>query len=149
MLKLSIARLAKKRGIRNARVLSQRAGIAYGSCHALWFGEPKFIAMETLNKLCDTLEVTPGELFNYQPDSGALKSEEEMAVTLTPHPIIAMAAQIAEGVVELGDDDDYYSTILGALSRDIKKKLAKRRGSNGRKKKNTEKSDSGSIKACS
>lgn len=68
MLRLKIRHLAESKGISSALALSQRTGIAYGSCHALWNGEPKFIALETLERLCKGLKVRPGQLFEYEPE---------------------------------------------------------------------------------
>lgn len=68
MLQFRVKEIAEQKGIANPRVLSEKTGIAYGSCHALWYGNPKFIAVDTLEKLCNALKVKPGQLFDYTPE---------------------------------------------------------------------------------
>lgn len=74
-MKLIVKEVAQREGIRNPVELSQKTGIAYGSCHRLWKGTATMIGVETLERLCTALRVYPGQLFDYQPEPEILPSE--------------------------------------------------------------------------
>ena len=74
-MKLIVKEVAQREGIRNPVELSQKTGIAYGSCHRLWKGTATMIGVETLERLCTALRVWPGQLFDYQPELEILPPE--------------------------------------------------------------------------
>lgn len=80
-MKLIIKEVAQREGIRNPVELSQKTGIAYGSCHRLWKGTATMIGVETLERLCTALRVYPGQLFDYHPEPEILPSEGSAKVS--------------------------------------------------------------------
>jgi DNA-binding Xre family transcriptional regulator len=70
MLRLKVKEVALAKGYKNALELSQKTGIGYASIYGIWNGEPKQIGIETLNRLCETLKVRPGQLFEYVKGEG-------------------------------------------------------------------------------
>ncbi len=48
--------------------LSQLAGISYSSVKKIYSNKTKGIEFETLNKLCNFLECTPNDIFEFTPD---------------------------------------------------------------------------------
>jgi len=71
MVKLLVRQIAEKKGIHNPRVLSLRSGVAYATCYGLWYGERTLIGLGVIDKFCKALGVTPGKLFDYDPNGPA------------------------------------------------------------------------------
>jgi DNA-binding Xre family transcriptional regulator len=67
-MKLKVKEIAEKVGIKNAAQLRNVTGLGMQSCYQLWEGEAKMISLETLNTLCNVLQVGPAMLFEYTPD---------------------------------------------------------------------------------
>jgi len=65
-LKLRIAELMKDKDI-NITSLSKRAGIAYKTALELKKGNARRVDLDTLEKVCLALNVTPADLFEYIP----------------------------------------------------------------------------------
>lgn len=66
------ADLARRRGITKITDLAERAGLSYNTAHALFTGRTTRIDYETLERLCATLEVEPGDvLIRVKPTSNA------------------------------------------------------------------------------
>jgi DNA-binding Xre family transcriptional regulator len=65
-----IGAVARQQGL-NARTLAERAGLAYNTAHGLFTGRSTRIDLETLNRLCTTLQVQPGHLLEWAPDQPA------------------------------------------------------------------------------
>src|ERR1044072_2406085 len=74
-MKLKVKEIAEKVGIRNAAQLRNVTGLGMQSCYQLWEGEAKMISLESLNTLCNVLQVGPAMLFEYTPDVGSQKGE--------------------------------------------------------------------------
>ena len=70
MIKLLVKEVAEREGIRNALDLAKRAGLHYQTVYSLWRGESKQVGLATIEKLCRTLGVRPGQLFQLDPDLG-------------------------------------------------------------------------------
>lgn len=68
-IRLRVKEVAESKGIRNPFALSEASGIYYNVCYRLWHIEQKRIDLTTLEKLCDTLKVTPARLLEYERDS--------------------------------------------------------------------------------
>lgn len=49
----------------NINEFSKLVGIAYPTAYDMAKGRSMQIRLETVAKICDTLEITPGELFEY------------------------------------------------------------------------------------
>ena len=63
---LRVGELAEQKGL-NVKELAERAGVAYGTAHALVKGHVTRIDLETLDRICVALEVTPGDVLVQQP----------------------------------------------------------------------------------
>ena len=70
MIKLLVKEVAEREGIRNALDLAKRSGLHYQTVYSLWRGESKQVGLATIEKLCRTLGVRPGQLFQLDPDLG-------------------------------------------------------------------------------
>jgi putative transcriptional regulator len=57
-----IGEIARQRGITKITELAERAGLAYNTAHALYTGRTTRIDYDTLDRLCETLSVQPGDL---------------------------------------------------------------------------------------
>lgn len=67
-IKLKIKEIAEKLGIENANQLRDRTGLGVSTCYQLWEGTAQGIQFDTLNTLCNVLQVSPVLLFEYMPD---------------------------------------------------------------------------------
>ena len=63
-----VQEIARARGYDNARKLGFKAGIYPASIEPIWEGRAKQIAVRTMEKLCEVLEVPPGDLYYYDKD---------------------------------------------------------------------------------
>jgi putative transcriptional regulator len=63
MIKLIVRDLAAAAGIGNALVLSRQSGLAYAMCYKLWNDQQTRIDLTTIDRLCDVLRCSPGDLF--------------------------------------------------------------------------------------
>jgi DNA-binding Xre family transcriptional regulator len=60
---------ATKLGYKNARELADRAHLPLGVVYPLWNGQSKRIDLQTLDKLCATLDVPINLILDYRHDS--------------------------------------------------------------------------------
>jgi len=65
IIKLQVRKVAESKGIENPYALAAKSGIAYAICYRLWHENQQRIDLKTIAVLCDSLKVTPGDLFNY------------------------------------------------------------------------------------
>lgn len=63
MIKLNIRTLAASAGIGNPLVFSKQSGLAYAMCHKLWNDQQTRIDLATIDRLCEVLRCSPGDLF--------------------------------------------------------------------------------------
>jgi putative transcriptional regulator len=63
-----VGEIARKRGITKITELAERSGLAYNTAHALFTGRTTRIDYDTLNRLCETLNVQPGDLLVHVSD---------------------------------------------------------------------------------
>ena len=70
ILKHRVPELLKNRpeGQRSASWLMRTAGISWSTAQALAAGKSLNLESETMAKLCETLQVTPGQLLIYEPE---------------------------------------------------------------------------------
>jgi DNA-binding Xre family transcriptional regulator len=68
MVKLSIEKLAIKRGYKNAHKLQLALGVSPTLASNLWKGTMRRVDLNTLDKLCKLLRVSPGKLFEYDDE---------------------------------------------------------------------------------
>ncbi|HEY0734101.1 MAG TPA: helix-turn-helix transcriptional regulator [Herpetosiphonaceae bacterium] len=61
-IKLQIGELARERGL-TIKALAERAGVAYNTAHALYTSRATRIDLDTLDRMCDALQVKPGDIF--------------------------------------------------------------------------------------
>lgn len=66
MIRNNLAILMSERGIKNS-VLSMRTGISKNTISSTVQNDGKMIQLETINKICQALGVTPNEFFSYIP----------------------------------------------------------------------------------
>ncbi len=67
MIKVRIKEKAEENGIKNAHRLELAANLSPAAAGRLWKGEVEKISMETLDRLCRTLDCQTGDLFVYEP----------------------------------------------------------------------------------
>ena len=67
-MKLKVKEVAERVGVKNASHLRSLTGLGVGTCYQLWDGSAQRIDLETLNTLCNFLQVGPAMLFEYVPD---------------------------------------------------------------------------------
>lgn len=66
MIRNNLAILMSERGIRNS-YLSAKTGISKNTISATSSNDGKMIQLETINKICQVLQVDPGDFFSYLP----------------------------------------------------------------------------------
>ena len=62
MIKLIVRDLAAAAGMGNALALSRQSGLAYAMCHKLWNDQQTRIDLTTIDRLCEVLGCSPGDL---------------------------------------------------------------------------------------
>lgn len=68
MITVKIKEKAEEKGIKNAHRLELAANLSPAAASRFWKSEIEKISMETLDKLCRTLECQPGDLFVFTDD---------------------------------------------------------------------------------
>lgn len=92
MMKWNVKEIAEAKGYKNARELSDAAGIPLASMYRLWKGTADMVGLATLNKLCGLLDVPVGMLLTYIPDGlleqqgGAIAFGDREARRVTKSP---------------------------------------------------------------
>jgi DNA-binding Xre family transcriptional regulator len=61
--RLRIRDLAIPAGIENAHQLAKKTGMPYETCRLLWSENTRRISLDTIEILCETFGVVPGQLF--------------------------------------------------------------------------------------
>ena len=74
-MRLKVREIAEKLGIKNASQLRARTNLGMKTVYQLWNEETELISLNTLNTLCNVLQVGPAMLFEYTPDVGAREPE--------------------------------------------------------------------------
>ncbi len=77
MVRFRVNELLDERGMTTME-FSKRAGIVYATALGLVRGTTDRIKLETIDKVCAALEVTPGDLFLYDPAKAHTKRERRM-----------------------------------------------------------------------
>jgi len=77
VLKLLIRETAIREGIENPNALAQATGLPYETCRRLWREDATRIDLLTIEVLCNTLQVRPGQLFDYDPEPDRLKRKRK------------------------------------------------------------------------
>jgi DNA-binding Xre family transcriptional regulator len=83
--RLTVKDIAEARGFKNAKQLADAAGIHYKSMYTIWSGEAQLISMDVLGRLCTTLRVQPGMLFEQISETEPLPNSEQMTETTQDH----------------------------------------------------------------
>lgn len=65
-IRLKIKDISEEKGIKNPYVLASKTGLGYAICYRLWHENQQRIDLKTILLLCDSLEVMPGDLFDYK-----------------------------------------------------------------------------------
>ncbi len=53
----------------NITELAEKMGVSFPTASALYWDTTKALRKDTIAKLCEAFEVSPGELFIYEPDT--------------------------------------------------------------------------------
>lgn len=61
-IKIRIGELAREQGL-TIKALAERAGVAYNTAHTLYTSRATRIDLDTLDRICDALQVKPGDIF--------------------------------------------------------------------------------------
>ena len=69
MIRWSVQKLARERGINRPHELAERADIALNTAKAYWNGFPDAINLATMEKLCRALEVRPCDLMELSDET--------------------------------------------------------------------------------
>ena len=72
MIRLVVREVAEREGISSPRELERATGISYATAHALWNGIPRMVQLKTLELICTSLGVRPGQLFEFEPNQAKL-----------------------------------------------------------------------------
>ncbi len=62
--RLRIGELARQQNL-TIKALAERSGVAYNTAHSLYTGRATRIDLDTLERICAALGVTPGEVFSW------------------------------------------------------------------------------------
>jgi DNA-binding Xre family transcriptional regulator len=76
VLKVLIRETAIREGIENPNALAQATGLPYETCRRLWREDATRIDLLTIEVLCNTLRVRPGQLFDYDPEPDRLRKRK-------------------------------------------------------------------------
>lgn len=68
MVRFSLKEILELKGITNISELSRRTGLTRNGINKLLLNPPKMIELETIDKLCSTLNITPNDLLVFAPD---------------------------------------------------------------------------------
>src|ERR1044072_3083655 len=82
MMKLTVKEIAEARGFKNAKQLADTAGIRYKSMYPIWNGTARMIGLDTLERLCNTLRVQAGMLFEIVPDDEPSESGPPQSIAV-------------------------------------------------------------------
>lgn len=74
-MRLKVKEIAERVGIRNAAQLRARTGLGMRTVYQLWNEETTLVSLQTLNTLCNALQVGPAMLLEYTPDVEPRASE--------------------------------------------------------------------------
>ena len=77
MIRLLVREIAEREGIENPYQLADRTGLKYESCRLLWRGTSRQLNLRTIEALCRTLMVLPGQLFALEPRLGQAVTKEQ------------------------------------------------------------------------
>ena len=67
-LRWTVREVAEKDGITSARDLARRSNLHFESVRRIWNDTARRVDLDTIEALCDTLGVRPGQLFQYSPE---------------------------------------------------------------------------------
>jgi DNA-binding Xre family transcriptional regulator len=76
MMKLTVKEVAIAKGIKNAVQLGEKANIPLASIYRIWNGTARMIGLDTLNRLCNVLDVPVGMLITHIPDKEFARQSE-------------------------------------------------------------------------
>lgn len=67
MIKNKLSEILGRKRINKAE-LSRLSGVSYSSVKSIYYNKTKGIEFETLDKLCNFLQCTPNDIFEFTPD---------------------------------------------------------------------------------
>ncbi len=74
MVRLRVREIAEGQGL-NMQRLADKSGISYSTIVDLWYDRTRRLDKDTLSRLCQALNVTPGDLLAFEPEtSGGIYS---------------------------------------------------------------------------
>ena len=69
MIKVNIANVAKRRGIKTAYQLQKALDLPPSQAAKLWRGDIKMIGLYTMDRLCRVLKCKPDKIFVYEAET--------------------------------------------------------------------------------
>lgn len=78
MIRLLVREIAEREGIQNPYQLADRTGLKYESCRLLWHGTSRQLNLRTIELLCRSLMILPGQLFELVPRLGEAITAEDL-----------------------------------------------------------------------
>jgi DNA-binding Xre family transcriptional regulator len=73
MITVTIREMAEKRGYQTAYALQKAMNVPPSMAARLWSNELKMIGMDTLDRLCTTLECEPNDVLRFKAKKGSKK----------------------------------------------------------------------------
>ena len=68
MIRFVLHRMAANRDITKIKDVAAKAGLSALAVSGIWNNASLRVDLKTLNALCNALNCTPGDLFEYEPD---------------------------------------------------------------------------------
>ncbi len=68
MVRLRVREIAEGQGL-NMQRLADKSGISYSTIVDLWYDRTRRLDKDTLSRLCQALNVTPGDVLKYEPEN--------------------------------------------------------------------------------
>jgi DNA-binding Xre family transcriptional regulator len=75
MIKLIVREVAERAGIKNPLELSKLADLPYETVRRAWNDDAAQIGLKTIERLCDALQVMPGQIFQYVREADRAKGK--------------------------------------------------------------------------
>jgi len=79
MIRFTVKEVAEREGKENPNQLAEVTGLPYETCRTIWNDTAVLIHKRTLARLCAALRLRPGQLLEWIPDEGDLRSPRKSA----------------------------------------------------------------------
>ncbi len=79
MIRIKVREIAEGQGL-NQQMLADKTGLAYSSVTDLWYDRVRRIDKRTLDRLCKTLDVSPGDLLERDGSKDENRNAQRVAL---------------------------------------------------------------------